>query len=31
VLSGEEARKSVVVCLAAEQSLRDKREITLRF
>jgi len=31
LLSGEEARKSIVVCLAAEQSLRENREITLRF
>lgn len=31
LLSGEEARKRIVVCLAAEQSLRDGREIALRF
>jgi myo-inositol 2-dehydrogenase/D-chiro-inositol 1-dehydrogenase len=31
LLSGEEARKSIIVCLAAEQSLRENREITLRF
>ena len=31
LLSGEEARKRIVVCLAAEQSLREKREIALRF
>jgi myo-inositol 2-dehydrogenase/D-chiro-inositol 1-dehydrogenase len=31
LLSGEEARKRIVVCLAAEQSLREGREIPLRF
>ena len=31
LLGGEEARKRVAVCLAAEQSLRDGREIALRF
>jgi myo-inositol 2-dehydrogenase / D-chiro-inositol 1-dehydrogenase len=31
LLSGEEARKRVVVCLAAEQSLREGREVALRF
>jgi myo-inositol 2-dehydrogenase/D-chiro-inositol 1-dehydrogenase len=31
LLGGEEARKRVVVCLAAEQSLRDGREIPLSF
>ena len=31
LLSGEEARKSVVACLAAEESLRENREITLGF
>ena len=31
LLSGEEARKSVVICLAAEQSLREGGEIALRF
>ena len=31
LLGGEEARKRIVVCLAAEQSLRDGREIALRF
>ena len=31
LLSGEEARKSVAMCLAAEQSLRENREIALRF
>lgn len=31
LLSGEEARKRIVVCLAAEQSLREGREIALRF
>jgi myo-inositol 2-dehydrogenase/D-chiro-inositol 1-dehydrogenase len=31
LLSGDEARKSVVACLAAEQSLREDREIPLRF
>jgi myo-inositol 2-dehydrogenase/D-chiro-inositol 1-dehydrogenase len=31
LLSGDEARKRIVVCLAAEQSLREKREIPLRF
>ena len=30
LLSGAEARRSVVACLAAEQSLRENREITLR-
>jgi myo-inositol 2-dehydrogenase/D-chiro-inositol 1-dehydrogenase len=31
LVSGEEARKRIVVCLAAEQSLREGREIALRF
>jgi myo-inositol 2-dehydrogenase/D-chiro-inositol 1-dehydrogenase len=31
LLSGEEARKRIVVCLAAEQSLLEGREIALRF
>ena len=31
LVSGEEARKRIVVCLAAEQSLREAREIPLRF
>jgi len=31
LLSGEEARKRIVVCLAAEQSLRENREVTLSF
>ena len=31
LVSGEEARKRVVVCLAAEESLREGREIALRF
>lgn len=31
LFSGEEARKRIVVCLAAEQSLREGREIALRF
>jgi myo-inositol 2-dehydrogenase/D-chiro-inositol 1-dehydrogenase len=31
LLSGEDARKRIVVCLAAEQSLREGREIALRF
>ena len=31
LLGGEEARKRIVVCLAAEESLRDGREIPLRF
>jgi myo-inositol 2-dehydrogenase / D-chiro-inositol 1-dehydrogenase len=31
LLSGEEARKRIVVCLAAERSLRENREIALRF
>jgi len=31
LLAGEEARKRIVVCLAAEQSLREGREIALRF
>lgn len=31
LVSGEEARKRIVVCLAAEQSLREEREIPLRF
>ena len=30
VVSGEEARKRIAVCLAAEQSLRENREIALR-
>jgi len=31
LLSGEEARKRIIVCLAGEQSLREGREIPLRF
>ena len=31
LLSGEEARKRIVVCVAAEASLREGREIALRF
>jgi myo-inositol 2-dehydrogenase/D-chiro-inositol 1-dehydrogenase len=31
LLPGEEARKRIVVCLAAEQSLREGREVALRF
>ena len=31
IVSGEEARKRIVVCLAAEQSLREGREIPLTF
>jgi myo-inositol 2-dehydrogenase/D-chiro-inositol 1-dehydrogenase len=31
LVSGEEARKRIVVCLAAEDSLRQGREIALRF
>lgn len=31
LLSGEEARKRIIVCLAAEQSLRENREIALGF
>jgi len=31
LVSGAEARKRIVVCLAAEQSLREAREIPLRF
>jgi myo-inositol 2-dehydrogenase/D-chiro-inositol 1-dehydrogenase len=31
LLSGEEARKRIVVCLAAEQSLREGREVALAF
>jgi myo-inositol 2-dehydrogenase/D-chiro-inositol 1-dehydrogenase len=31
LVSGEDARKRIVVCLAAEQSLRENREIALRF
>ena len=31
LLSGEEARKRIVVCLAAERSLQEGREIALRF
>ena len=31
LVSGEDARKSVVICLAAEQSLRDGAEVALRF
>lgn len=31
LLSGDEARKRIVVCLAAEQSLREGREIPLRW
>jgi hypothetical protein len=28
---GEEARKRIVLCLEAERSLREEREIPLRF
>jgi len=31
LVRGEDARKRVAVCLAAEQSLRESRQITLRF
>jgi myo-inositol 2-dehydrogenase/D-chiro-inositol 1-dehydrogenase len=31
LVSGEEARKPIVVCLAAEQSLRENREVRLAF
>jgi myo-inositol 2-dehydrogenase / D-chiro-inositol 1-dehydrogenase len=31
LLSGEEARKRIVVCLAAERSLREGREVELEF
>lgn len=31
LLSGQEARKRIVVCLAAEHSLREGREVALRF
>jgi myo-inositol 2-dehydrogenase/D-chiro-inositol 1-dehydrogenase len=31
LVSGEEARKRIVVCLAAEESLREGREVALRF
>ena len=31
LVSGEEARKRIVVCVAAEESLRKGREIALRF
>ena len=31
IVSGDEARKRVVVCLAAEESLREGREVGLRF
>jgi myo-inositol 2-dehydrogenase/D-chiro-inositol 1-dehydrogenase len=31
LFSGEEARKRIIVCLAAEQSLREGREIRLQF
>jgi myo-inositol 2-dehydrogenase/D-chiro-inositol 1-dehydrogenase len=31
LLAGEEARKRIVVCLAAEQSLREGREVALAF
>jgi myo-inositol 2-dehydrogenase/D-chiro-inositol 1-dehydrogenase len=31
LLSGEEARKRIVVCLAAERSLRERREVALVF
>lgn len=31
IVSGEEARKRILVCLAAEQSLAESREIPLRF
>ena len=31
LVSGEEARKRIVVCLAAEESLRERREIRLTF
>lgn len=30
IVSGEEARKRIVVCLAAEESLREGREVALR-
>jgi hypothetical protein len=30
-LAGEEARKRIVVCLGAEQSLREGREVALGF
>ena len=31
IVSGEEARKRILVCLAAEQSLAENREVALRF
>jgi hypothetical protein len=31
LLSGKEARKRILVCLAAEQSLLEGREVALRF
>ena len=31
IVSGEEARKRILVCLAAEQSLAENREVPLRF
>jgi len=31
LVSGEEARKPVIACLAAEQSIREGREVPLRF
>ena len=31
LVSGEEARKRIVVCLTAEESLRERREVALRF
>jgi myo-inositol 2-dehydrogenase/D-chiro-inositol 1-dehydrogenase len=31
LVSGEEARKRIVVCLAAERSLREGREVALAF
>ena len=31
LVSGEEVRKRVVVCLAAEESLRQRQEVALRF
>ena len=31
LVPGEEARKRIVVCLEAERSLREGREIPLRF
>jgi myo-inositol 2-dehydrogenase/D-chiro-inositol 1-dehydrogenase len=31
LVSGEEARKRVIVCVEAERSLREGREVSLRF